>query len=213
MKIETKQSIRYLLILAVNFTVLLLLLYLWTDSLELIIDRGSRAIEFLKVSALSFLALIVIAIFSKVSTKTPKEKLKSTALIVLILHSYLYFDYIKNTIRHCVTSKVVRESASQKVKDLYEYTYSYKGKNLSNQEYREIHETTWLPAITEGESINFSYKRFDSLLPDSELIIEYYLPLKAQVEEWHEESDQHKYFQKAEKVGDKQKVTYMRSMW
>ncbi len=147
------------------------------------------------------------------STKSQKVKLQCAVLIVLVLHSYFYFDFIKNTVRNRIIKKEIRESASRKIIENDDFFGGFTGKDLTNLEYKEIDETTWLSPIKEGENINIFYKRFDALLPDSELKIEYFLPINSHVDEWHEESDQHIYFQKAEKIGDKLKVTYMNSNW
>jgi hypothetical protein len=205
-----KQSFRYFLIAILNLTALTILLALWTDRLELIVNEGVRPFEFLKIIAFTIASLVVIRLavffFRKRTISDVKTKMKVASLLTLLTTSYLYFDYSGKLFNNRIINGLVREQAAAKLKSAN--GNGIRADNLTIQEYQQVSKFPKLPI--QATNINYAFE-YDGFLPDYYLEVKYSIPKQVKVDTMYFQQGEFTRSQIVDTTDDKLKVTYTES--
>lgn len=205
-----KRSSKYFIVAFINLTVLTLLLALWTDRLELLLDGWVRPIEFLKIVAFSIASLIAMRIavsfFRKRGIHEVKTKIKIASFLTLLISSYLYIDYSGRILKNRIISGNVRRQAAAKMN--LAGGNGTKADNLTIGEYQQISKFPKLP--DQATNINYSYE-YDGFLPDYYFQVTYTVPKAVKVDTWYFQQGDFTKSQTIDSLGDKLKVTYTES--
>lgn len=205
-----RRSSKYFIIAFFNLTVLTILLVLWTDRLELLLNDGVRPIEFLKIVAFTITSLIAMRIavsfFRKRAIRDVKTKIKIASFLTLLISSYLYIDYSGKLLKNRIINGNVRRQAAAKIKPAG--GNGTKADNLTIQEYQEISKFPKLP--DQATSINYSYE-YDGFLPDYYFQVTYTVPKAVKVDTLNFQQGDFTRSQTVDSSGDNLKVTYTES--
>jgi hypothetical protein len=181
-----KKSLKYLIIVFVNTTLLALLLVLWTDRLELAFNCWVRPRGFLKITGFAILSLISISIlvscFRRRSTTTTTLKIQISALLTLLISSYLYIDYTAKVVNNVILNRQFRNQIADKIKPSNFLANGTKGDSLTIKEYQQITKMYWFPKLPdEASNISYTYG-YDGFLPDYLFTLTYNLPAQMKVD-------------------------------
>lgn len=205
-----RRSSKYLIIAFFNLIFLTILLALWTDRLELLLNDGVRPIEFLKILAFTIASLIAMRIavsfFRKRAISDVKTKIEIASFLTLLISSYLYIDYSGKLLKNRIVNGKVRKQAAAKIKPAG--TNGTKADNMTIQEYQEVSKLPKLPA--QATSISYSYE-YDSFLPDYYFQVTYNVPKSVKVDTMYFQQGDFTRRQTIDSLGDKLKVTYTES--
>ncbi|MEO8406192.1 MAG: hypothetical protein ABI480_16405 [Chitinophagaceae bacterium] len=206
-----RRSLKYLLIAFANTAILTLMLALWTDELELKLNRGVRFFEFLKIIGFTIAVLIgmrmLVSYFKNINATRFRYKMRITILVTLLVSSYLYISYSYKVIKNVVVESNFRKQIADKIKTDDQLNKGA-GDSLSLKEYKETIKITKLPALPESAT-NISYEYYsEGFLPDYSLTLIYDMPLSATIESIDYKKGKFSKYQQWEIVGDKKRVTY-----
>ena len=187
-----------------------MLLALWTDRLELLINDGVRIIEFLKILVFTTVSLIVMRIavffFRKRTISDVKTKMKVASFLTLLTSSYLYIDYSGKLFNNRVINGHVRKQAAAKIKSAD--GNGTKADNLTIREYQQVSKFPKLP----NQATNISYAfEYDGFLPDYYLQVTYNVPKEVKVDTLYFQQGEFTRSQTVDTLGDNLKVTYTES--
>jgi hypothetical protein len=205
-----RRSSKYFIIASLNLIVLTILLALWTDRLELLLNDGVRQIEFLKIVAFTIASLIAMRIavwfFRKRSISDVKTKIKIASFLKLLISSYLFIDYSGKLFKNRIINGNVRRQAAAKIKPAG--GNGTKADNLTIREYQEISKFPKLP--DQATNINYSYE-YDGFLPDYYFQVTYNIPKEVKVDTLYFQQGDFTRSQTVDILGDNLKVTYTES--
>ncbi|MDI3319301.1 hypothetical protein [Pinibacter soli] len=211
-----KKSLKYLLIILINFLILNLLLLWWTDDIELI-TGWARPVEFLKLSGFSLLACVLLRLlvvyFRRKNIQPVSKRLKIAAIVTILLSSYFYVHYFSKIRTNRFLNGQVRDSAAKKVRLSSKMVSGYKADNLTIQEYNELIKATWFPSLPkEATAIQLSYDYY-IFPPDYVFSLSYDLPptIKIDTFTYHDknfEKSQHTYIESNVQKVDFEQMLY-----
>jgi hypothetical protein len=206
-----KRSLKYLIIAAVNVSILTAMLLLWTDKLQITYNFLILPIEFLKILGFSLVSLIsmrvLINYFRKKNIISITSKIKIASLLTFLISSYLYIDYSSRIIRNRIIDGEFRARVADKIKKTGRLNGT-KADSLTIEEYKAIAKTVPFPQIPgEAENIGYSYD-FDGLLPDYYFSLTYEIPKKIEIDTMNYHKPHFFKYQTFEVIGDKKKVIY-----
>lgn len=205
-----KRSLKYFLIVFINLAALTILLALWTDRLELLINDGVRVIEFLKIVIFTIASLMVMRIavffFKKLTIRDIKTKMKVATFLTLLTSSYLYIDYSGKLLNNRIINGQVRKQAAAKIKSAD--GNGTKADNLTIQEYQQLSK---FPKLSNrATNINYAFE-YDGFLPDYYLQVTYNVPKDVKVDTLYFKQGEFTRSQTVETLDNKLKVTYTES--
>jgi hypothetical protein len=205
-----KRSLRYFFIALLNLTALTILLALWTDRLELLINDGVRPFEFLKIIVFTIAALAVMRIavffFRKRTIVDVKTKMKIATILTLLTSSYLYIDYSGKLLNNRIINRQVREQAAGKLKSADGNGIT--ANNLTIQEYQQVSKFPKVP--NQSTNINYAFE-YDGFLPDYYLKVIYNIPKEVKADTLYFQQGEFTRSQTVDTLGDTLKVTYIES--
>ena len=180
-----RKSIKYLVIVLINLIILTGLLAYWTDFVELTFNSYVRPIEFLKIIGFTFLSLIGIRIaigfFRKWDTPI-KKRIQISALLTILISSFLYFTYLKKIYENRFLKEELRKELSMKIEPANGLAFGTKADNLTFEQYEEITRIKWFPKLQKNaDSISYYYT-YDGFLPDYSFNVSYNLPKNVEVD-------------------------------
>jgi len=180
-----KKSLKYLIVAIVNLIILTIFLALWTEELELTFNNAVRPREFLKIIGFSLVSLIgirmLVSLFRNRNITKTSFKIKTAALLTILISSYLYIDY-SSKILHVILNREFRNQIAEKIMPSKGLANGTKADNLSIQEYQEITKLNWFPKLPgEAANINYTYE-YDGFLPDYSFTLTYDLPEQMKVD-------------------------------
>ena len=202
-----RKSIKYLVIVLINLIILTGLLAYWTDFVELTFNTYVRPIEFLKIIGFTLLSLIGIRIaigfFRKRNTQI-KMRIQISALITILISSFLYFNYSKNIYKNRLQKNELRKELAMKIEPANGLAFGTKADNLTFDEYQEITTIKWFPKLQKNaDSISYYYT-YDGFLPDYSFEVSYSLPRNVEID-----STEFKYGKiKIDTIGIKKRISY-----
>nr|WP_321237494.1 hypothetical protein [uncultured Psychroserpens sp.] len=174
-----------MILVLINLIILTGLLAYWTDFVELTFNSLVRPIEFLKIIGFTLLSLIGIRIaigfFRKWKTSI-KKRIQISALITIIISSFLYFNYSKKIYENRFLKRDLRKELAEKIEPANGLTHGTKANNLTFEQYQEITRIKWFPKLQENaESISYYYT-YDGFLPDYSFDLSYNLPINIDID-------------------------------
>ncbi len=207
-----RKSLKYLLIVTVNLTVLTALLAFWTDKLELTFNDLVRPLEFLKILGFTALSLIGIRIlvfyFRKKNIQVTRTKLKSAIVLTMLVSSYLYVDYSIKFVKNVIVNRQFRSAIANKIKPANGLANGTTAKNLTIKEYQFITGMNWFPKLPiEATNIMYNYQ-YDGFLPDYSFSLTYDLPKEMKVDSINYTNGDFSKYQSFEIIDNKKRVTY-----
>jgi len=169
----------------VNAILLTILLALWTDKLELTFNDTVRPREFIKIIGFSLTSLIgiriLVSLFRNRNITKKSFKIKTAALLTILISSYLYIDY-SSKILNVIRNRQLRNQIAEKILPSTGLAYGTKSDNLTIQEYQEIAKLNWFPKLpAEAANIKYTYE-YDDFLPDYSFTLTYELPVQMKVD-------------------------------
>ena len=181
-----RKSIKYLIIVTVNLLILTVLLWFWTDSIEITFNDWVRPVEFIKLLGITLISIVAIrisiSIYRKLEINSKNKKLILSALLTVLISSYFYIDYSRKIYQNKFQNLEVRKNLERKIEPMDEGPLGTKAEDLTFEEYKEISKTNWFPKIQkEARNINYSYS-YDGFLPDYSLEIRYDIPLNSKID-------------------------------
>lgn len=207
-----KKSLKYIVIVFANATLLTVLLALWTDRLELTFNDWVRPREFLKIIGFSILTLISIRIFVSYFRQrniiTTTSKIQISALLTFLISSYLYIDYTTKVVNNVVLNGQFRNQIADKIKPSNLLANGTKADSLTITEYQQITKMNWFPKLPdEAFNINYTYG-YDSFLPDYLFTLTYELPVQMKVDTINIKKGDFSKYQSFVTVDNIKRVTY-----
>ncbi len=202
-----RKSIKYLIIVLINLIILTGLLAYWTDFVELTFNSWVRPIEFLKIIGFTLLSLIGIRIatvlFRKRKTSI-KKRIQISALITVLVSSFLYFDYSKKIYKNRIQKRELRKELALKIEPANGLAFGTKADNLTFEQYQEITRIKWFPKLQkDADSISYYYT-YDGFLPDYSFNVSYNLPKNIEID-----STEFKYGKiEIDTIGNKKRISY-----
>ncbi len=202
-----RKSIKYLVIVLINLIILTGLLAYWTDFVELTFNSFVRPIEFLKIIGFSLLSLIGIRIaigFFRKRNSSIKNRIRISALITILISSFLYFNYSKKIYENRIQNGELRKELAMKIEPTNGLAYGTKANNLTFEEYQEITRIKWFPKLQKNaDSISYYYT-YDGFLPDYSFTVSYNLPKTIEID-----STEFKYGEiEIDTIGNKKRISY-----
>jgi len=199
-----------LIIAALNAFVLSILLILWTDRFELLMNVGVRIIECLKIIAFTIASLIIMRIavffFRKKGIRNSRTKIVIASLLTLLTSSFLYLDYASKILNNKIINRTFREQISTKIIPAKEI--GIKATGLTILEYKELSKFTSFPEIhKQANDINCLYE-CDGFFDDYYFKLTYYLPKGIKMDTLNFEHGALTKYQRIEQLENQQKVTY-----
>lgn len=180
-----KKSIKYLVIVLINLIILTGLLAYWTDFVELTLNSLVRPIEFLKIIGVTLLSLIGIRIaihFFRKRNISIKKRVQISALITILMSSFLYYSYLKKIYENRIEKRELRRGLAKKIEPANGLAYGSKADNLTFAEYQEITRITMFPKLQKSaDSISYYYT-YDGFLPDYTFNVSYTLPFNTEID-------------------------------
>lgn len=134
-----RKSTKYIVVVFVNLIILTGLLAYWTDFVELTFNSYVRPIEFLKIIGFTILSLIGIRIairFFRKRNTSIKKRIQISALITILVSSFLYFNYSKKIYENRIQKRELRKELAMKIKPAKGLAYGTKANNLTFEEYQ-----------------------------------------------------------------------------
>ena len=208
-----KRAFKYLLIVALNLSILTFMLAIWTDSFEMTFNDLVRPIEFLKLLGISCISLIgvriLVGIMRKKNINSVKRRLKYASILTLTVCAYFYVDYSINIFNHQIVESQLRKKIMDKIEPANMLAYGIKADSLTIEEYDLIVKTnSWYQKIFDNAyNIGFSYT-YDGFLPDYSFTLTYDLPLDSDIEEFNYEKGDFTKFQTVDRLTDRLRVNY-----
>jgi hypothetical protein len=202
-----RKSIKYLVIVLINLIILTGLLAYWTDFVELTFNSWVRPIEFLKIIGFTLLSLIgiriAIGLFRKRNIPI-KKRIQISALITVLVSSFLYFDYSKNIYENRIQKRKLRKELVLKIEPANGLAFGTKADNLTFEQYQEITRIKWFPKLQKNaDSISYYYT-YDGFLPDYSFNVSYNLPKNIEID-----STEFKYGKiEIDTIGNKKRISY-----
>lgn len=202
-----RKSTKYLVIVLINLIILTGLLAYWTDFVELTFSSYVRPIEFLKIIGFTFLSLIGIRIaigFFRKRNTSIKKRIQISALITILVSSFLYFNYSKKIYENRIQKRELRKVLATKIKPVNGLAYGTKADDLTFEEYQEITRIKWFPKLQKNaDSISYYYT-YDGFLPDYSFNVSYNLPKNIEID-----STEFKYGEiEINTIGNKKRISY-----
>ncbi|WP_299157083.1 hypothetical protein [uncultured Christiangramia sp.] len=181
-----RKSIKYIIIALINLIILSVLLWFWTDFIEITFNNWVRPIEFLKLIGITIASLIAMRIsvsfFRQKEVNSIKSRLIISILITLLISSYFYIDYSLKVFQNNIQNRELRKSLAKKIEFIENGPLGTKAKNLTLEEYNEITKTNWFPKIQkESKNIIYHYS-YDGFLPDYSFEVKYDILLQEKVD-------------------------------
>ncbi|WP_299765357.1 hypothetical protein [uncultured Dokdonia sp.] len=179
----------------------------WTDFVELTFNSYVRPIQFLKIIGFTFLSLIgiriAIGVFRKRKTSS-KKRIQISALITVLISSFLYFDYSKRIYENRIQKRELRKELALKIEPVNRLAFGTKADNLTFQEYQEITRIKWFPKLQKNaDSISYYYT-YDGFLPDYSFNVSYSLPKNVEID-----STEFKYGKiEIDTIGNEKRISY-----
>lgn len=203
-----RKSTKYIVVVFVNLIILTGLLAYWTDFVELTFNSYVRPIEFLKIIGFTILSLIGIRIairFFRKRNTSIKKRIQISALITILVSSFLYFNYSKKIYENRIQKRELRKELAMKIKPAKGLAYGTKANNLTFEEYQEITKIKWFPKLQKNaDSISYCYT-YDGFLPDYSLNVSYNLPKNIEID-----SSELKYGEiEIETIKNKKRISYI----
>ena len=177
-----------ILIALANLLVLTLMLVLWTDGLELMINGFVRPFEFFKIIGVSAASLVSTYILMKYldgNILLNPAKIKYAIILTLVLSCYLYVDYSYLILKNNIIDRNLRISLFSKIQSSKTLAQGTNGKSLTFNEYNFIARSLDFPELPpQSNNINYEYA-FDGFLPDFHIDIVYDLPKNIQIDSFN----------------------------
>lgn len=206
-----RKSIKYLIIVLINLIILTGLLAYWTDFVELTFNNWVRPIEFLKIIGLTLLSLIgiriAVGIFRKKNIPI-KKRIRISALITLLVSSFLYFNYSKKIYENRIQKNALRKELAMKIKPANGLAFGTRADNLTYGQYIEITKINWFPELPKNADNISYYYTYDGFLPDYSFELSYDLPIDSNVDTIELTNGDFSKSRRFEIVGRKKRVTY-----
>lgn len=200
-----------LIIAIVNSGILTLMLALWTDRLELILNDFIRPIEFLKIICITIASLICVNILTKYLNKKDisiDKKLRYSIVVTLIVSSFFYLDYTYLIIKNRFIDRNLRNSLFYKIQPSQTLAYGTNAKNLTFNEYNLLaRKLQFLEIHPQSTNIQYEYA-FDGFLPDYYIEISYDLPINILIDSFSISEAEFSKSLSFEVVGDLKRVSY-----
>lgn len=181
-----KRAAKYLLVAVANLILLLILLHLWTDPLELFLNRYTRFSEYAKIFGLTVVTLIAISFaivfFRKNHIQDRKRKIQYIILITILISGYKYIEYTSKIYQNRISNSKFRNQLASKINFIRNNRPGIEASHLSNSEYEEIARLAGFRKIP-GEASDISF-RWDpeDFLPDYLFELNYFLPVEMDVD-------------------------------
>ena len=207
------KSLKYLLIAFVNVLLLTILLLLWTDKIELLLNDWVLEIAFLKIVGVTITSLIamylLIGYFNARVHLERVSKLKIASLITILISSWLYIGYIVRIYNNQFADGSFRRNLSAKIHFPDRLPgRGIRAEKLSFTEYHMLANKRGFPAIpASATSIDFEYAHED-LLPDYVFTLTYDLPEQEQVATFNKSENRFSRFQAFTFANHKKRVMY-----
>ncbi len=218
---KMKKAFKYIPIIFVNFSILLLLSKLWIDPFEQALNNNTLFNEVAKIIGFSVLSLIGLLILSRIMRKRQVQlfnrKLIYSIVLTLLICSYLYTDYTIKIINNCLINNNTRSELLRKtvINNINATTFIF-AQNLTELEYNQFARTLDIPKLNRSAyNIDLNYNDTRSLMHEFSTQIKYDLPKDIGVKEFNYQSDKSDYQknQTVEQIGNIQKVAFVKSWW
>jgi len=213
-----KKSLKYLVIVFVNFIFLTILLTVWTDQFELYFNDLVRPIEFLKLIGISILGLILlrfaVSIFRTLKIKSINRKIGISILLIFLISGFFYIDYGNKIYTNRFANNELRNGIVKKIKPVENgLAFGNKAEYLTGKEYSEITKLKWFPKLPKSaENISYSYD-YDGFLPDYSFLLSYDLPKETKVDTMTYKNGNFSKSRIFEIIDNKKRVTYYEGQW
>jgi len=216
-----KRSLKYILVILVNFTVLWGLSKLWIDPFELAFNEGVEFYEIAKIIGFSILSLFALFILTRVlrkkQVKSLKRKLAFSTVLTFSIYSYLYVDYFVKIINNHIVNNDLRTELLQKVAiyDLRGTAFLYTPK-LNNAGYKQFRRSLDLPRLNRNAfDIEVNYRRSGLLSHEFLKEVKYSIPRNVELKELEYQGNEKDYkkYQTVEKIRELQKITFIEARW
>jgi hypothetical protein len=212
-----KKALKYIAIVLVNWMILLFLLYAWVDDFELEFNSGVFFSEYVDITVISLLSVLILRIavfvFQRQKITSLKLKIGLSIIIVILIHSSFYIDYGKKVYQHQFVNKELRERVVSKVIPYDGSWFGMRAENLTSLEYLEITKIKWFPKVPkEAQNISYDYE-YEGFLPDYSFSLSYDLPMDIAIDTMKYKDGTFSKSRYFEIVGNKKRVTYTESLW
>ena len=181
-----RKSLKYLVIIALNAVLLLILILVSSDRLFRLLNPGYIRFELLKIGGISVVIVLIIglatAVFKDRGITTKKQKLIATAVLSVLISSLFYMDYVPRVVTRFTQNNALRHTVVNKIKRSQLYPYGLEIKQLSHAQYTAMTNSKWFPKIqAQATNIDVSYT-YDGFLPDYSFNLKYSLPLGVKID-------------------------------
>nr|WP_320021221.1 hypothetical protein [uncultured Draconibacterium sp.] len=226
-----KRILRHTLMAILNFTLHLLLisahaviLYfiakIWIDKFELKISPHKIDSQLYIIFVFSCVVVILFLVKRIVQRKKQQnilQRLKISAVLALIVFSWLYFDSTARIISHRILNQNIRAELLDKtfIGNLGRTTF-INAKDLSYREYKQFARPLKLAKLNKkAYDITLDCDVTRNLAGEYATEITYYLPKGSNVKVFEYDGERADFdrYQRIEEVGDKMKVTFFKSWW
>ena len=226
-----KRILRHTLMAILNFTLHLLLisahaviLYfiakIWIDKFELKISPHKIDSQLYIIFVFSCVVVILFLVKRIVQRKKQQnilQRLKISAVLALIVFSWLYFDSTARIISHRILNQNIRAELLDKtfIGNLGRTTF-INAKDLSYREYKQFARPLKLPKLNKrAYNITFDCDVTRNLAGEYSTNIEYNLPSNIEVKEFKYQGDKKDYkkHQIVEQFGEVQRVSFVEAWW
>jgi len=206
------KSAKYLIISLVNGAILSIWLALWTDDLELTFNQFVRPLEFLKILAVGFMALIAVRLYllylKKKGITTVRKKIKGAVVLTILISSYLYIVYAQRIVSNVIIKGTFRAQLAAKIKPWARLANGTQAAGLTIEEYQTIVALTGFPPLPlAANNIEYRYD-FDGFLPDYSLQLSYDVPSETPIATYDHINGRYSNSQSVKVIGGIKRVTY-----
>ncbi|WP_170234471.1 hypothetical protein [Bizionia saleffrena] len=131
-------------------------------------------------------------------------RIQISALITILISSFLYFNYSKNIYKNRIQKSELRKGLAMKIEPANGLAFGTKADNLTFDEYQEITRIKWFPKLQKNaDSISYHYT-YDGFLPDYSFNVSYNLPKNIGID-----STEFKYGKiKIDTIGNIKRISY-----
>ena len=213
-----KQLFLYLSLPAANGILLGLLGMAWADPFTYLFTPMIISFETLKIFFFCILSLIGMAVLLfRIEGKEGfnlKKKLKYSAVLILIISSYLYITYAGRIIQNRILNSSIRASIVAKADRPDDWQFGVRALNLTYEEYSEVCRVTGYEELPDyATNISVYYHKAEFLLPDYNFGLSYDVPKDKEAKEIKKEREGFSIGQTFKIEGEVKKVYYVENCW